>query len=274
MKYMTFNSSCSYAGIANMLEQYGVDTSDTAIALAMKLPYIFSFCNGVYLSGPMLQTSEWFDLYLNPIGYRMVEKSVSIDIIADYLKTHKTAMLGINIEGKAKHAVVYTKTEANTFVFVNNKWEADKAPEEIRLTIDELKQQVGSEVVVATIQQISPKNVNFIDKLKLSINVLQANLEDIIKLCDTQKSVASLRQKLNVIFRPLFLDGITMLELIGETELARDFESLQKELLCALGQEPEQNVLLKEYISIPKLQVSVQKYIKLIISEINTLQDK
>ena len=37
MKYMTFNSSCSYAGVANMLEQYGVDTeaeSDAVFGVA------------------------------------------------------------------------------------------------------------------------------------------------------------------------------------------------------------------------------------------------
>lgn len=28
MKYMTFNSSCSYAGLANMLEKIGIDVED------------------------------------------------------------------------------------------------------------------------------------------------------------------------------------------------------------------------------------------------------
>ena len=54
MKYMTFNSSCSYAGVANMLEQYGVDVEDRIIALGMKLPYLFAQEGGVYMAGPML----------------------------------------------------------------------------------------------------------------------------------------------------------------------------------------------------------------------------
>ena len=91
MKYMTFNSSCSYAGIANMLERYGIETDDRSIAVAMNLPFLFSYSNGVYLSGPMLQTAEWFDLYLNPIGYQLIEKAVSADGIDKYLKTQKTA---------------------------------------------------------------------------------------------------------------------------------------------------------------------------------------
>ena len=42
IKYMTFNSSCSYAGLANMLLRYGVDTQDREIALAAKLPFLFA----------------------------------------------------------------------------------------------------------------------------------------------------------------------------------------------------------------------------------------
>ncbi len=71
MKYMTFNFSCSYAGVANMLEQYGIDTDDRSIAMGMKLPYLFAYENGVYMAGPMLQSAAWFNLYLNPIGFEM-----------------------------------------------------------------------------------------------------------------------------------------------------------------------------------------------------------
>ena len=71
MKYMTFNSACSFAGIANMLEQYGVDVTDREIALGMKLPYLFAYDEGAYVSGPMLQKEEWFNLYLNSIGFKL-----------------------------------------------------------------------------------------------------------------------------------------------------------------------------------------------------------
>ena len=40
MKYMTFNSSCAYAGLANMLEKKGIDVEDYEIALEMKLPFM------------------------------------------------------------------------------------------------------------------------------------------------------------------------------------------------------------------------------------------
>lgn len=73
MKYMSFNSSCSYAGLANMLEYYGIETEDRQIALDMGLPFLFSKEENAYSAGPMLQTAEWFHLYLKPRGFRMTE---------------------------------------------------------------------------------------------------------------------------------------------------------------------------------------------------------
>lgn len=264
MKYMTFNSSCSYAGVANMLEQYGVETNDRNIALAIKLPYMFSYGDGVYLSGPMLQSAEWFNLYLNPIGYELLEEVISADKIVDYLKLQKTAMFGIKTGNTGKHAVVYIGTESDMLVFLNNKWEKEDSPCEIRLTEDELKQKIEPEVVVATLQEITPKAANFTDKLQNSINVLQANLTDVIELASTEETVANLRLKLNTLFRPLFLDGITMLNMIDETGLAQEFANLQQELLSALRKEPHTSICLKEYVSISKLQASTKMYVELI----------
>lgn len=70
---MSFNSSCSYAGLANMLEYYGIETEDRQIALDMGLPFLFSKEENAYSAGPMLQTAEWFHLYLKPRGFRMTE---------------------------------------------------------------------------------------------------------------------------------------------------------------------------------------------------------
>lgn len=108
MKYMTFNSSCSYAGVANMLEQHGVDSDDRSIAMGIKLPYLFSHEDGVYMAGPMLQSADWFNLYLNPIGFNMVEKEVLAEQVPAYLMQQKTAMLGLQVDESGKHAVVYT----------------------------------------------------------------------------------------------------------------------------------------------------------------------
>jgi len=63
MKYMTFNSSCSFAGIANMLESKGLDFQDYEVALGMELPYIVAKRGGGYMAGSMLQGKKYFDIF-------------------------------------------------------------------------------------------------------------------------------------------------------------------------------------------------------------------
>ena len=43
MKYMTFNNSCSYAGVANMLEDFNIHMEDYELAIEMKVPFIFKY---------------------------------------------------------------------------------------------------------------------------------------------------------------------------------------------------------------------------------------
>ena len=63
MKYMTFNSSCSFAGVANMLESKGLDFQDYQVAAGMELPYIVARDNGGYIAGAMLQEKKYFDIF-------------------------------------------------------------------------------------------------------------------------------------------------------------------------------------------------------------------
>ena len=93
MKYMTFNASCSYAGLANLLDWYGVDVEDRVIALKMELPYLFAREGRRYLSGPMLQGAEWFDLYLHPIGFTFIERRLEREEVCSFLKDHPPACL-------------------------------------------------------------------------------------------------------------------------------------------------------------------------------------
>lgn len=48
MKYMTFNSSCAYAGLANLLTFCGIDTEDYLIAQEIAIPYCFAKEDGAY----------------------------------------------------------------------------------------------------------------------------------------------------------------------------------------------------------------------------------
>ena len=267
MKYMTFNSSCSYAGVANMLEQYGVDMDDRAIAMGMKLPYLFTHEDGVYMAGPMLQSAEWFNLFLNSIGFEMCETEVPAEQVADYLKQQKTAMLGLQVDETSKHAVVYTGIQGEKLVFLNNKWEQDPGPVQLILSHEELLNRIGSSAMVATLQKISPQKIDQYSKFADSISVILQNLAEIKSVCSRQETVGALRSMLNTLFRPLLLDGISMLGLLDEVELADKFSLVQNSFLNALRQDPDTKVLLGDYISIPEFESLVFEYVRLISKE-------
>lgn len=270
MKYMTFNSSCSYAGVANMLQQYGVDTDDRTIALSMKLPYLFARKNGVYMAGPMLQSSEWFNLFLNPIGFQMVETEVPAMQVSQFLKQQQTAMLGLQVDDSGKHAVVYIGNQDDKLVFLNNKWAHTDAPERIVLTEPELLKQLGESAMVATMNSVPPRAADLADKLVRSIAVIRENLAKIRQLSSGLEAVGVLRSKLNPLFRPLLLDGITMLTLIGENDLAQRFTLLQRSFLNALRQAPDTKIVLGQYLSLAELTAAAEEYIRLIEQAIET----
>lgn len=271
MKYMTFNSSCSYAGVANMLAQYGVDTDDRTIALGMKLPYLFAYEDGVYMAGPMLQSADWFDLYLNPLGYRMVERELAAGEAAHYLKHQQTAMLGLQVDENSRHAVVYTGRQDGKLVFLNNKWEQDPAPERLVLTEAELQGRVGASAMIATLEQTTPRKVDLSGKIKASISVIGQNLSEIRAVCGREETVSALRSKRNTLFRPLLLDGITMLSLLGETELAQRFSALQHSFLTALQRNAEERIRLEDYLPMDTLHSAAEDYICLIEKELHNL---
>lgn len=269
MKYMTFNSSCAYAGVANMLEQYDVDTDDRSIAMGMKLPYLFSYENGTYMAGPMLQNAEWFNLFLNPKGFEMCEIELPAEQVADYLKKQKTAMLGFQVDKNNKHAVVYIGSHDGKLVFLNNKWEHDPALAQFQLADTEILNHIGSSVMISTLKQTSPKEVSLNSKLADSVSVIRRNLAEIKAVCTRRETVGALRSMLNTLFRPLLLDGITMLGLLGEAELAGKFSHIQKSFLNVLWQDPNTTVVLGDYVSTTDLENAVDGYIMLIMRNNN-----
>lgn len=268
MKYMTFNSSCSYAGVANMLERYGVDTEDRDIALGMKLPYLFSYEGGVYMAGPMLQSADWFNLYLNPIGFEMIEKEVPAKQVSAYLMQQKTAMLGLRVDDTGKHAVVYIGGDDHRLTFLNNKWKDTDAPAQILLTETELLSQLAETTMVATLRPTAPKATDLKGRMKNAMVVIRKNLAEMQTVCCREETVGQLRKKRNTLFRPLLLDGITMLRLIEENNLANEFALLQQGLLNALRQDADQRVTLRAFLSMEKLMAAGERYIQLIQAEL------
>ena len=175
-----------------------------------------------------------------------------------------TAMLGLQVDESGKHAVVYIGHQDGKLLFLNNKWEHTNDPERISLTEAELIDQIGTAVMIATLKPITPKAVDLKSRIRNSVEVIRQNLSAIQELCRREESVGQLRSCLNSLFRPLLLDGITMLNLLEEVELAARFASLQRQFLNALRQDADVKIKLGDYLDISELDTAVGEYIHLI----------
>ena len=158
--------------------------------------------------------------------------------------------------------------EAKQLIFLNNKWENEDVPSEIKFAEEEFREKIDAEVVVATLQQVNLAKVCIEEKLEESVSVLHANVLEIVELCKKEVSVGYLQSKLNTLFRPLFLDGITMLDLIGEKEFSEEWKVMQGNLLGAIRRDKDLSIQLGAYISVDKLQDLAQRYETLIRLEL------
>lgn len=268
MKYMTFNSSCSYAGVANLLSFYGIDTEDRTIALTMGLPFFFDCADGCYCSGPMLQSAKWFNLYLKPIGYTMAETEVRREQICEVLRALQYAMLGLRVSEGNKHAVVYTGLKDGKFCMRNNRWEREDAPDTLLLSEQELIQRVDDVVTVAVLHESACETVETERLAEHSIAVLQSLAKDIAAFCTREQSAVEIRRAMNTLFCAILLDGITMLDLIGETAISQKLKVVQGQLMSAVRED--RPLQLDQRLDIPLLQSAMAEYISLIRTHFET----
>ena len=265
MKYMHFKASCSYAALANLLERMGVDTEDTEIALGMDLPWLFDKDGDAYLSGPMLQSAEWFNLWLKPRGFQMTETAMRKDALCARLKgSEQPLMLGI-LTPYGKHAVVFTGYDG-TYRFVNPTHEDSGEETELVISETDLIDRVDDSVMLAHVVRTEPEPVDPIPYLRRSVSVLQENVSEITQFTSILHEPDAYLNALNPLFRPLLLDGISMLTLAGETVLADRFTALQGALMEFL-RGPRAGRLC-DALSIPKLQEASNEYVHLIESRI------
>ncbi len=262
MKYMTFNSSCSYAGLANLLSFYGIDTEDRTIALEMGLPLFFDCEDGCYLAGPMLQGAKWFNLYLKPIGYTLTEQEVNRAQLCNSLRHLQYAMLGIHVSTGNKHAVIYTGMQDGRFCMLNNKWERSAEPDTLLLSEQELLQRVDAIVTVGVLHKTASETVKAEGLIQHSIAVLQSLANDIAAFCAQERSAMDFRLSMNTLFRAILLDGITMLDLIGETQIRQKLKVVQGQLMSAVKEDKP--LQLDQRLDMALLNSAIQDYISLI----------
>ena len=269
MKYMTFNSSCSYAGLANLLSHYGVDTEDRTIALQMGLPYLFAYEEGQYLSGPMLQGAKWFNLYLHPHGLTMTEHQLSREEVCPFLQANPPAMLGLRVTQKSKHAVIYIGSRAGEYHFLNNKHQTSYEPETLRLTESDILSRLDETVTIGILEKTKSSPVNLQPYLENSLAALHSLQSELTAFCTQEQSPAAQQQAMETLFRPILLDGVTMLELLEEEQIASSLRTIRPQFMKAVKES--RPAVLSSRLDMSLLTTAMTEYAQLIDAEMETI---
>ena len=269
MKYMTFRASCSYAGLANLLSFYDVDTEDRVIALKMGLPYLFACENGQYCAGPMLQGAKWFNLYLRPLGFSFTERRMKKEEVCSYLRDHYPAMLGLHVAPESKHAVICTGGGEGGYYFLNNKHKSSPEPAELCLSEKEFLSRLDEAVTVGCLEKVKPVPVELRPYLEGSLTALHGLGEEIADFCSKEQTPDALERNMESLFRPILLDGVTMLELLEEEQTAGSLRAVRTQLMKVRGEKIP--TVLSDRLDMSLLANAMTEYKQLIAAEMETI---
>lgn len=267
---MHFIASCSYCALAEMLADLAIQTEDVQIAQEINLPWLFSKEGDTYLSGPMLQGKRWFDLWLNPRGLAFSESVVSSETFALALQLAQSpVMLGLQTP-YGKHAVVFQRY-AGSYHFFNPTHGDSGEPTELILSEEELLRSVDPSMMIGQITFSDSYTQSIKPLLQKSIQILRENVAEITAFSSVPHAPEEYLPAMNRLFRPLLLDGISMLHLAGESSLAQRFSALQRDFLDFM-RSPRTGVLSAS-LSPKTLHTLSEKYVQRIEKQLHLAPD-
>jgi len=269
MKYQTFNRSCAYAGLANMLMDYSIDVEDRDIVLKAYIPFMFGHdkAENKYMAGPMLQGKKWFDLYLNGIGFEFLDKYYDIEGAIKFLSsTKERAMIGLKKDDTGRHAVVFIGMRDGGYFFLNNKHKETKEKEELVFRKDELYDVIDDDSVIGYISAIeSKRNVDYYAEMMAALDTLERYREDVVSFISAKRTIDEIMSAKRSLFEALMLDVVSMLDIIGEKELLNKIIDLRGKYSDALQQRTE--LVLKECIPVNDINSVIDMYKNIIMKK-------
>lgn len=251
-KYMHANSSCSYCAISYMVQDFDIDVTDIDIVKEINLPLMFEKNSNQYNSGFMLQSKKWFDLFLNPRGLELKELTFDKNPAVAFFKENKNVMIGLKTP-QGKHAVVLNGYKDGCFRFFNPTHEGSSGEEECFVLNEEaLINSLDNKLSVAKIVSREKKSVDLKTNIVESISALLFYKNHLETFIENNADRETCRNNLDL-FRPLLLNGLTMMEIANETSLLSLMKQAQKRLLFfirGIDENLNQNEFLLSIIKI------------------------
>lgn len=264
MKYMTFNRSCSYTAIANLLEEHDIHYEDYEIVKALSIPYLFQYHpqENRYVAGPMIQSYPWFNYFLNSLGFDLVEEWFTPEgVMANLNKGNKRYIfsLKINPNSNLRHAVLFEGKENESYRFLNPKRKDSIEPDYYIFNEEEVIEKLIPNVLMGYLVKIEkPIPFDLSNDLKSSLQNLDNYLEVLTEFCSKKQDVAALIEARDTLFAPLMLDILSMMEIIGEKDLVNDIKQIRTNYMKLMKENHP--LLLREELAWEDLNHIISRY--------------
>ena len=133
------------------------------------------------------------------------------------------------------------------------------------MSAQELIAAIDTPGTIGCLRRTAPQNVNLHAVWEASIPVLRQNVAEIAAFASTSHAPDAYMEALNRLFRPLLLDGITILELAGEITFSTQLRELQTALMRFM--RTDRSGILAEALPVPVLRDLAQRYEQLIVDK-------
>jgi hypothetical protein len=254
---MTFNNSCFFTAIANLLEDHNVYVEDSDIIQDSLIPYIFEKEDNQYSSGYQIQDIKLINDYLKQYILGMEETIFEHgsllerkqNLIQSLLTTphKKIVSLYLDKDKDYSHATIFVGMEETNYTFKNMIRKEEK-DEVLKLTYNQLLSMLSNTVRYASIHKI--KNFEILDKrsvIETSLNVLNQYQTDLFEYCKHPQSYEDRLISRDKLFRPLLLNYIDISKILNKTKLHQDLLILQGQYLSSFKNKSE--VILNDYLN-------------------------
>ena len=240
-KYQSFNSSCAYAGIANLLLKFGVDVEDRDIIINSNAAYqvLYNKEKNAFSAGYKVQGKYWFNCFLNMIGFEYIEVSTNIDDYISRLQSNiEPHIIGLWINDIERHVHNYIGIENNKYKFLNNKWIDSNENDFLYLNETEIRSVNRYELKYGYLQKLNFRYESFdktyflrtLDNIEYYLIFLKYNFK-------VEKPIEVHIKEKETIYRTLLLDMQSMLEILGYLEMSETIKLLRSSYLRGLKKD-------------------------------------
>lgn len=272
-KYQTFNSSCAYTGIANLLLRYGINVEDREIILGSNAAFqlLYNEKSNTFLAGYKVQGQEWFNFYLNTIGFNYCEVDCTISEYISRLNNNiQTHMIGFWLNEIERHVVIFEGFENLQYKYMNNK-KRDSIEEDYLYFNNNDLIKINKEIVKYGYLEKMEKSYNsfnkiLFDKTIVNIEKYQKLLNDNINIVKSTKMHLEERDS---IYRTLLLDIQSMLDIMGYYDISDKIIQMRNKYLNAL--KGKNDFAIQEYFTMSEIEIVLNQYKEIVKDRIKKI---